>query len=66
MNNNPALGRLADKLEDAFGPVPLSRADLLAFLDDQLNRIKAVGVPDVATATRMIDAAYVELQTQHG
>ena len=62
------LERLADQLEDAFGPVPMSRPDLLAFLADQLERVKAVGVPDSTTATAMIDAAYVELQQQqtHG
>lgn len=60
------FNRLADQLGDAFGPVPMSRPDLLAFLADQLERVKAVGVPDSTTATAMIDAAYVELQTQHG
>lgn len=60
------FNRLADQLEDAFGPAPLSRPDLLAFLADQVERIKAVGVPDSTTATAMIDAAYVELQQQHG
>lgn len=60
------LNRLADQLVDAFGPVPLSRPDLLEFLADQVERIKAVGVPDSATATAMIDAAFLELQTQHG
>ena len=60
------FNRLADQLEDAFGPVPLSRPDLLAFLADQVERVKAVGVPDSTTATAMIDAAYVELQQQHG
>ena len=60
------FNRLADQLGDAFGPVPLSRPDLLAFLADQVERIIAVGVPDSTTATAMIDAAYVELQSQHG
>lgn len=60
------FNRLADQLADEYGPVPLSRDDLLAFLADQLERIKAVGVPDSVTATRMIDAAYLELQQQHG
>lgn len=60
------FNRLADQLEDAFGPVPMSRPDLLAFLADQVERVKAVGVPDSTTATAMIDAAYVELQQQHG
>ena len=60
------FNRLADQLGDAFGPVPLSRPDLLAFLADQVERVKAVGVPDSTTATALIDAAYVELQTQHG
>lgn len=60
------FNRLADQLGDAFGPVPLSRDELLAFLADQVKRIKAVGVPDSTTATALIDAAYVELQTQHG
>lgn len=60
------FNRLADQLGDAFGPVPLSRPDLLAFLADQVERIKAVGVPDSTTATAMIDAAYVELQSQRG
>lgn len=60
------FNRLADQLVDAFGPVPLSRPDLLAFLADQVERVKAVGVPDSTTATAMIDAAYVELQQQHG
>lgn len=60
------FNRLADQLGDAFGPVPLSRDELLAFLADQVERIKAVGVPDSTTATAMIDAAYVELQQQHG
>jgi hypothetical protein len=60
------FNRLADQLGDAFGPVPLSRPDLLAFLADQVERIKAVGVPDSTTATALIDAAYVELQQQHG
>jgi hypothetical protein len=64
MINNPALARLADKLADDYGPVPLSRSDLLAFLADQVERIREVGVPDSATATRMIDAAYVELIEQ--
>ena len=60
------FNRLADQLEDDFGPVPLSRPDLLAFLADQVERVKAVGVPDSTTATALIDAAYVELQQQHG
>ena len=60
------FNRLADQLEDDFGPVPMSRPDLLAFLADQVERIKAVGVPDSTTATALIDAAYVELQHQHG
>jgi hypothetical protein len=60
------FNRLADQLIEEFGPCPLPRADLLAFLADQLERIKAVGVPDSTTATAMIDAAYLELQTQHG
>ncbi len=60
------LERLADQLGDAHGPVPLSRPDLLAFLADQVERIKALGVPDSTTATALIDAAYVELQSQHG
>lgn len=60
------FNRLADQLEDAFGPVPMSRPDLLAFLADQVELVKAVGVPDSTTATAMIDAAYVELQQQHG
>jgi hypothetical protein len=60
------FNRLADQLADAHGPVPMSRPDLLAFLADQLERVKAVGVPDSTTATAMIDAAYVELQQQHG
>lgn len=60
------LERLADQLADAHGPVPMSRPDLLAFLADQVERIKALGVPDSTTATAMIDAAYVELQHQHG
>ena len=59
------FNRLADQLGDAFGPVPMSRPDLLAFLADQVERIKAVGVPDSTTATALIDAAYVELQQQH-
>ena len=60
------FNRLADQLEDAFGPVPLSRPDLLAFLADQVERVKAVGVPDSTTATAMIDAAFLELQQQYG
>lgn len=60
------FNRLADQLGDAFGPVPLSRDELLAFLADQVERVKAVGVPDSTTATALIDAAYVELQQQHG
>lgn len=59
------FNRLADQLEDAFGPVPMSRPDLLAFLADQVKRIKALEC-DSATATALIDAAYMELQTQHG
>lgn len=59
------LNRLADQLQDEFGPAPLSRADLLAFLADQVERLKAAGVPGGGLATAMIDAAYLELQQHH-
>lgn len=55
------LRRLADQLAEEFGPCGLSRDDLLAFLADQVERIKAAGVPESTTVAAMIDAAYLEL-----
>lgn len=60
------FNRLADQLIEEFGPCPLPRADLLAWLADQIERIKAVGVPNSTAATAMIDAGYMELIPQHG
>jgi hypothetical protein len=55
------FNRLADQLIEEYGACPLSRVDLLAFLADQVKRIKALEC-DSTTATAMIDLAYIELQ----
>lgn len=53
------LDNLADMLEDDFGPCPLGRAALLAWLQEQLERAeKMPGAPASAVAA-MIDAGYV-------
>lgn len=60
------LNRLADQLIEEYGACPLSREDLVAFLADQVERVKVAGVPGGDLATAMIDAAFLELQHQLG
>lgn len=52
---------LADQLEQEFGPVLLTREDLLAWLAEQIEGIKAAGITDCDSANDMIDSAYLEL-----
>ncbi|WP_349616299.1 hypothetical protein [Azotobacter salinestris] len=52
---------LADQLEQEFGPALLTREELLAWLAEQIEAIKAAGVTDGNSATEMIDNAYLEL-----
>lgn len=51
--------RLAEQLEREFGPCPARRDQLMAWLDDQLDRCTALGVPGDA-ALAMINSGYVE------
>ncbi len=50
---------LADQLERLYGECPESRADLLAWVDDQLDRCAILGVPG-EVAQRMIETGYIE------
>lgn len=51
--------RLADMLEDDFGPCPAGRQALLAWLQEQMERAERVpGAPASAVAA-MIDGGYV-------
>ncbi|MFB8831039.1 hypothetical protein ACE0DR_20845 [Azotobacter sp. CWF10] len=52
---------LADQLEQEFGPALLTREELLAWLAEQVEAIKAAGITDCDSATDMIDSAYLEL-----
>lgn len=50
---------LADQLQREFGPCPATRPQLLAWVDEQLDRCTALRVPgDVAMA--MVETGYVE------
>lgn len=55
--------RLSDQLERDFGEFPGHRSDLLAWVDDQVNRCTRLGVPGDA-ALSMVNSAYVELRAQ--
>ena len=50
---------LASQLEREFGPCPVSRQSLLAWVDDQVTRCARLGVPGDA-ALAMVNSGYVE------
>jgi hypothetical protein len=52
--------RLSEQLERDFGPFPGPKSDLLAWVDDQINRCTLLGVPGEA-ALAMVNAGYLEL-----
>ena len=51
--------RLAEQLEREFGPCPARRDQLIAWVDDQLDRCTRLGVPGDA-ALAMINSSYIE------
>ena len=51
--------RVAEQLEREFGPCPARRDQLMAWVDEQLDRCTALGVPGDA-AQAMINTGYVE------
>lgn len=51
--------RVAEQLEREFGPCPARRDQLMAWVDEQLDRCTAMGVPGEA-ALAMINTGYVE------
>lgn len=55
--------RLSEQLERDFGPFPGPKSDLLAWVDDQINRCTRLGVPGDA-ALSMVNTGYVELRAQ--
>lgn len=55
------LTHLADQLAQEFGPALLTREELLAWLAEQIERIKAAGIVDCNSAMGMINNAYLEL-----
>ena len=52
--------RLADMLEEAYGPCPLGRQALLGWLHDQIERAHKVPKAPAMAVTAMIDAGYVK------
>lgn len=52
---------LADHLESEFGPCPLGRQALLAWLHEQIERARRVPSAPSTAITAMIDAGYIEL-----
>lgn len=52
--------RLSDQLERELGPFPGPKSDLLAWVDEQVNRCTRLGVPGEA-ALAMVNAGYLEL-----
>lgn len=54
------LTRLADQLEEACGPTLLARQELLVWLADQIERIRAAGIVDGNFAAGLINEAYLE------
>ncbi len=53
------IERLANQLEQQFGPCPARRDQLLRWVDDQLDRCARLGAPG-EIAQRMIENGYVE------
>jgi len=51
--------RLADMLEEAYGPCPLGRQALLHWLHDQIERANKVPKAPAMAVTAMIDAGYI-------
>lgn len=52
---------LAEQLEQEFGPALLTREELLAWLAEQVEGIRAAGITDCDSAAYMLDSAYLEL-----
>jgi len=52
--------RLSEQLEREFGPFPGPKSDLLAWVDDQVNRCTRLCVPGDA-ALAIVNAGYLEL-----
>ena len=55
-----ALDRLADKLEADLMPCPLPRAELLLFLQRQVEALRSTPPPTAADAAWLIDNAYIQ------
>ena len=59
VRRNESCQRVAEQLEREFGPCPARRDQLIAWVDEQLDRCTALGVPGDA-ALAMINTGYVE------
>ena len=59
VRRNQFCQRVAEQLEREFGPCPARRDQLIAWVDEQLDRCTAMGVPGEA-ALAMINTGYVE------
>ena len=59
VRRNEFCQRVAEQLEREFGPCPARRDQLIAWVDEQLDRCTALGVPGDA-ALAMIYTGYVE------
>lgn len=59
VRRNEFCQRVAEQLEREFGPCPARRDQLMAWVDEQLDRCTAMGVPGEA-ALAMINTGYVE------
>ncbi|HHM8366142.1 hypothetical protein [Aquipseudomonas alcaligenes] len=59
VRRNEFCQRVAEQLEREFGPCPARRDQLIAWVDEQLDRCTALGVPGDA-ALAMINTGYVE------
>lgn len=59
VRRNEFCQRVAEQLEREFGPCRARRDQLIAWVDEQLDRCTALGVPGDA-ALAMINTGYVE------
>ena len=63
VRRNEFCQRVAEQLEREFGPCPARRDQLIAWVDEQLDRCTALGVPG-EVAQRMIETGYVEWRAE--
>lgn len=54
------LSKLASAMAEKLGPCPFPQAYLLQWLGDEIDFIQASGVPDGATASALLGAAYLK------